>query len=46
MSVLYGFLILFVLIQFIPLKRSNPPTETEVPAPRELREIFRRVCYN
>ncbi len=44
--VICGLLILFVLIQLIPLKRSNPPIEKEVPTPPELRAIFHRACYN
>ncbi len=37
---------LLVLIQFVPIQRSNPPVETEVPAPPEVKQIFQRVCYN
>ncbi|NOY53949.1 MAG: heme-binding domain-containing protein [Deltaproteobacteria bacterium] len=43
---IHGFLVLFVLIQLIPLKRSNPPIETEVAFPRPLAGIFHRACYN
>lgn len=35
-----------VLIQAIPVDRSNPPVETEVPASPEVREVLRRACYD
>jgi hypothetical protein len=35
-----------VLIQFIPSHRENPPVETEVAAPAEVRAILRRACYD
>jgi hypothetical protein len=36
----------FVLIQFIPVDRTNPSVETEVPATPEVREVLRRACYD
>jgi hypothetical protein len=36
----------FVVIQFVPVDRTNPPVETEVPAPAEVREVLRRSCYD
>src|SRR5262249_29172476 len=38
--------VVFVLIQWIPVERSNPPIETEMPAPPEVREVLRRACYD
>jgi hypothetical protein len=37
---------LFVAAQFVPVPKTNPPTETEVPAPAEVREVLRRACYD
>lgn len=36
----------FVLIQFVPVDRTNPPVESEVPASAEVREVLRRACYD
>jgi hypothetical protein len=35
-----------VLIQFVPVQRSNPPIAMEVPAPAPVRSILRRACYD
>lgn len=37
---------LFVLIQFVPVDRTNPPVEGEVPAPPEVRQVLQRACYD
>jgi hypothetical protein len=39
-------LIVFIAIQFVPVDRSNPPVEQEVPAPENVRAILRRACYD
>ncbi len=36
----------FVAIQFVPVDRTNPPVETEIPASPEVRSILRRACYD
>ena len=36
----------FVLAQFIPVDRSNPAVEAEVPAPAAVRDILQRSCYD
>ena len=38
--------VLFLLIQFIPIDRNNPPVESEVPATLEVRSILKRSCYD
>ena len=38
--------VVFVIIQFIPVDRSNPPVEAEVPASPEVRQVLRRACYD
>jgi hypothetical protein len=35
-----------VLVQLVPVDRSNPPVEAEVAAPPEVRAILRRACYD
>jgi hypothetical protein len=41
-----AFVAALVAIQFVPVVRSNPPVETEVPAPPEVRTVLRRSCYD
>lgn len=36
----------FVAAQFVPVDRSNPPVESDVVAPPEVRAILRRACYD
>jgi hypothetical protein len=33
-------------MQVVPVKRTNPAVETEVPAPVEVRTVLRRACYD
>jgi hypothetical protein len=35
-----------VAIQFVPVDRTNPPVDSEVPATPEVRSILRRACYD
>lgn len=37
---------LFVLIQFIPVDRSNPPVTAEINVPPEVATIFEYSCYD
>jgi hypothetical protein len=37
---------MFILIQLIPVNRNNPPIEQDVIAPREVKNILRRSCYD
>jgi len=39
-------IVLLVGIQLVPVSRTNPPVETEIPAPPAVREILRRACYD
>ena len=36
----------FLAIQLVPVERSNPPVEEEVPASPEARAVLRRACYD
>lgn len=35
-----------VAIQLVPVDRSNPVVETEMPAPDDVRGLLRRACYD
>lgn len=39
-------LVAFAVIQFIPVDRSNPPVEAEIPAPAEVKTVLRAACYD
>jgi cytochrome c551/c552 len=43
-----GVILLAALIamQFVAVERTNPPVETEVSAPAEVKAILRRSCYD
>jgi hypothetical protein len=38
--------VVFVVIQFVPVDRSNPPVTAEVPMKPAARAILRRACYD
>lgn len=38
--------IVLVGIQFIPVNRSNPPVEEEVPASPNVKAVLKRACYD
>jgi hypothetical protein len=44
--VLLALAALLVLAQLVPVNRSNPAVEGEVPAPPEVRAILERSCYD
>ncbi len=35
-----------VLIQFVPVTRTNPPVEEEIAAPAEVQRVLERSCYD
>ena len=39
-------LALMVLIQLVPVTKSNPPLETEISAPSNVQAILNRSCYD
>lgn len=43
---LLGVVVALAAIQFVPIDRSNPPVETDVPAPADVRSVLRRACYD
>ena len=44
--ILLGVAVAFLAIQLVPVDRSNPPVESEVPASPTVRVILRRACYD
>lgn len=50
MKILVGILalviVVFGLIQLVPVDRSNPPVEADIPTPPEVKSILRRACYD
>lgn len=36
----------FVLIQFVPINRTNPAVTGEIEAPAQVKAIFKRACYD
>lgn len=43
---LVAMIVVLVAIQFVPVDRSNPPVETEIPVIPEVRSVLRRACYD
>ncbi len=37
---------LFLLIQLVPVARTNPPVQQDMPAPAEVKAILRTSCYD
>ena len=44
--ILTATVVVFVAIQLVPVNRTNPPVQTEVPATPEQRAVLRRACYD
>jgi hypothetical protein len=44
--ILIGLLGLLIIIQFVPLDRSNQPVSKEMEAPEEVMVILKNSCYN
>jgi hypothetical protein len=41
-----GFVAIFVIIQFIPVNRINPPVEADIQVPAEIKAILKTSCYD
>ena len=50
MKMMFGIIMLlvvvFVLIQFVPVDRSNPPVESEISTPPDVKIILKHACYD
>ena len=38
--------VVIVGIQFIPVERTNPPVQSDIDAPPEVKAIFKKACYD
>lgn len=38
--------VLLVGIQFIPVERTNPPVQSDIDAPLEVKAILKKACYD
>lgn len=36
----------FVVLQFVPVERTNPPVEADLDAPAEVKAVLKRACYD
>ena len=43
---IWGLPSLFLLMQFIPVDRANPPAEGPIEAPPEVLEVLERACFD
>jgi hypothetical protein len=41
-----GLFVGFIVIQFVPVNRTNPPAEANLRAPAEVLSVLRRACYD
>lgn len=41
-----GLAVILILIQLIPVSRTNPPVTAEIDAPAEVMAVFQRSCYD
>ncbi len=41
-----GLIVLLIVLQFVPVERTNPPDHREFMAPADVQAILRRACYN
>ena len=39
-------IVLFVVIQLVPIRRTNPPVTGDMPAPVEVKAILKGACYD
>ncbi len=45
-KILLGLAAALIAIQLVPVPRTNPPVESDVPAPPEVKALLRRACYD
>lgn len=38
--------VVLIGIQFIPVERTNPPVQSDIDAPANVKAIFKKACYN
>ncbi len=42
----WGALIVLLAIQLVPVAKTNPPIETEIPAPDAVKSVLRNSCFD
>jgi heme-binding protein len=42
----FGLCVAFIVIQFVPVNRTNPPIESDFRASAEVVSVLRRACYD
>lgn len=45
-KILYTVVFILIVIQFIPVERTNPPVTWDINAPEKISEILRTSCYD
>ena len=45
-KILIAMLLIIGIAQVIPVDRTNPPVETEIPVDAEIRQLLQRSCYD
>ena len=45
-KILIAVVVIFVVIQFIPVDRTNPPVTEEIKAPENVLKILQTSCYD
>jgi len=38
--------VLLIAIQLVPVERTNPPVETDIPTSPEVKAVLKRACYD
>jgi hypothetical protein len=38
--------VVFIGIQFIPVERTNPPVQSDIDAPADVKAILKKACYD
>jgi heme-binding protein len=41
-----GLIALFIVVQFVPVARVNPPERSQPPAPSQVHAVLQRACYD
>ena len=45
-KILTGLGAIFLAFQIVPIDRENPPVESEIPAPKAVRAVLERACFD
>ncbi len=45
-KIVLGVVVVLIAIQFVPVKKTNPPVTGEIAAPPEVKSVLQRACYD